>query len=71
MSEWVFEAKNGNKKIFHLGIIKISALKLYKLFLIKLSAGIRVSSFLLDSLSKAKMFQNFSITFYFLTDFEI
>ena len=39
--------------IFNLKVI-------YKLFLIKLSADINDSSFLLDSLSKIKIFPNFS-----------
>ena len=50
-----------NQKVFHLAIKEISTLKsLYKLFLIKLSADISDSSFALDSLSKAKLFPNFS-----------
>ena len=50
-----------NQKVFHLAIKEISTLKsLYKLFLIKLSADISDSSFVLDSLSKAKTFPNFS-----------
>ena len=49
-------------KKFNLGIKEISTLKsnIYNLFLIKLSADISHSSFLLDSLSKAKIFPNFS-----------
>ena len=50
-----------NQKVFHVAIKEISTLKsLYKLFLIKLSADISDSSFALDSLSKAKLFPNFS-----------
>ena len=63
-----------NQKVFHLAIKEISTLKsLYKLFLIKLSADISDSSFVLDSLLKAKIFPNFSAgnIFYFLTDFEM
>ena len=41
-----------NQKIFHLYV--------YIIFLKKLSANISDSSFLLDSLSKAKIFLNFS-----------
>ena len=49
-------------KKFNLGIKEISTVKsnIYNLFLIKLSADISDSSFLLDSLSKAKIFPNVS-----------
>ena len=66
ISEWSFF---WNQKIFHLGIKEISTVKscinyFNKLVLInkliKLSADISDSSFLLDSLSKAKIFPNFS-----------
>ena len=50
-----------NQKVFNLAIKEISTLKsLYKLFLIKLSADISDSSFVLDSLLKATIFSNFS-----------
>ena len=50
-----------NQKFFHLAIKEISTLKsLSKLFLIKLSADISDSSFVLDSLLKTKIFSNFS-----------
>ena len=64
-------------KVFHSGIKEISTLKsyIYILFLIKLSADISDSSFLLDSLSKAKVFPNVSagnsIVSYFLKDFKM
>ena len=62
------------KKLFHLSIMIISTLKWNALlFLIKLSTEIRFRSFLLDSSSKAKIFQNFfcRLYFYFLIDFEM
>ena len=45
----------------------------YKLILVKLSANITDSSFILDSLSNAKIFQNFSTgnSFLFLKYFEV
>ena len=56
--EWSFFL---NQKVFHLAIKETSTLKsLYKLFLTKLSADISDSSFVLDSLLKAKIFRNFS-----------
>ena len=56
-----------NQKIFRLAIKEISTLRsLYKLFSIKLSADISDSSFVLDSLSKAKTFPNFSASNSFL-----
>ena len=47
---------------------------MYKLFLIKLSAVVSDSSYFWDSLSKAKMFPNFSAGnsfIFFLTGFEM
>ena len=60
-----------NQKNFHLSIKEISTLKYNKLFSIKLSSDIGDSSFLLDSLSKAKIFSNFSVgnSFLFLNWF--
>ena len=50
-----------NQKVFHLVIKEISTLKSwYQLLLIKLCADISDSSFVLDSLSKAELFPNFS-----------
>ena len=59
ISEWSF---SWNQIIFYfIGIKEISTLKSYiKLFLIKLSADISDSNFLLDYLSKAKIFRNVS-----------
>ena len=48
-----------NQKVFHLIIKEILTLK-SKLFLIKLSSDISDSSFVLDSLSKAELFPNFT-----------
>ena len=51
----------GNQTVFHLAIKEISTIKsLYKLFLIKLSADISGSSFVLDPLWKAEIFPIFS-----------
>ena len=59
-------------KYFPLGITEISTLKSYTLlFSVKLSAGIRVSMFLLHSSSIAKIFQSFFAgnSFYFFNRF--
>ena len=56
-----------NQKVFHFGKNEILTLKsLYELFLIKLSPDISYSSFVLDSLSKAKIFRNFAASNTFL-----
>ena len=51
--------------MFRLGILEISTLSHIVIarltFLVKVSDDLRVSSFLLDSLRKAKTFQNFSV----------
>ena len=50
-----------SQKVYRSAIIEILTLKsLSKLFLVKLSADIRDSSFVLDSLLKATIFSNFS-----------
>ena len=61
-----------NKKGFHLAMKEISNLKsLCKLFLIKVTADISDSSFVLDSLLKTRVFPNFSAgnTFLFVKRF--
>ena len=63
-----------NQKIFHFGIKEMWPLQSYiKLFLIKMSADISDSRLLLDSLSKAKIFPNFSWgnSFLFLADLKM
>ena len=47
-------------KTFHENISTLKFIYIYKLYLIKLSVAISDSSFILDSLSKAKMFPSFS-----------
>ena len=60
ISEWSFFLKSKSFP-FSLAIKEIPTLKsLYKLFLIKLSANISDSSFVLDSLLKAKISPDFS-----------